>query len=181
MAKVGYFIFDLPIQRVIKNQNNYNCLQAAGLVHIGDLVQLNEGQCLNLPDMNQEVLNSLKKELTSFEGASLKLNMSLPSIERKGQVYRGECHGCRKKDISEFGYFIFDLTVDLLDLPERGESALETAEISTIGDLVQKSVREMTDLPNFGRETLKRLKEELKELGDGQLKFGTELPKIQST
>ena len=56
-------------------------------------------------------------------------------------------------------------SVDELDLSVRAENCLQAANIKHIGDLVQKSEGEMLKTKNFGRKSLKEIKELLSEMG----------------
>ena len=56
-------------------------------------------------------------------------------------------------------------SVDELDLSVRAENCLQAANIKYIGDLVQKSENEMLKTKNFGRKSLKEIKELLAEMG----------------
>jgi DNA-directed RNA polymerase subunit alpha len=56
-------------------------------------------------------------------------------------------------------------SVDELDLSVRAENCLQAANIRYIGDLVQKSEAEMLKTKNFGRKSLKEIKELLAEMG----------------
>jgi DNA-directed RNA polymerase subunit alpha len=56
-------------------------------------------------------------------------------------------------------------TVDELELSVRSANCLQQANIKTIGDLVQRSEAEMLKTKNFGRKSLKEIKEILAEMG----------------
>ena len=56
-------------------------------------------------------------------------------------------------------------SVDELDLSVRAENCLQAANIKFIGDLVQKTESEMLKTKNFGRKSLKEIKEVLAEMG----------------
>lgn len=56
-------------------------------------------------------------------------------------------------------------SVDELDLSVRAENCLQAANIKYIGDLVQKTEAEMLKTKNFGRKSLKEIKELLSEMG----------------
>ncbi len=56
-------------------------------------------------------------------------------------------------------------SVDELELSVRSANCLQNAQIKTIGDLVQKSEAEMLKTKNFGRKSLKEIKEILAEMG----------------
>jgi DNA-directed RNA polymerase subunit alpha len=56
-------------------------------------------------------------------------------------------------------------SVDELELSVRSANCLQNANIKSIGDLVQKSEAEMLKTKNFGRKSLKEIKEILSEMG----------------
>ena len=56
-------------------------------------------------------------------------------------------------------------SVDELELSVRSANCLQQANIRTIGDLVQKTEAEMLKTKNFGRKSLKEIKEILAEMG----------------
>ncbi len=56
-------------------------------------------------------------------------------------------------------------SVDELELSVRSANCLENANIKTIGDLVQKTEAEMLKTKNFGRKSLKEIKDILAEMG----------------
>ncbi len=56
-------------------------------------------------------------------------------------------------------------SVDELELSVRSANCLEHAQIRTIGELVQKTESEMLKTKNFGRKSLKEIKDILSEMG----------------
>ncbi|HUU02589.1 MAG TPA: DNA-directed RNA polymerase subunit alpha [Myxococcota bacterium] len=58
-------------------------------------------------------------------------------------------------------------SVDELELSVRSANCLENANIRTIGDLVQKTEAEMLKTKNFGRKSLKEIRDLLSEMGMG--------------
>jgi DNA-directed RNA polymerase subunit alpha len=56
-------------------------------------------------------------------------------------------------------------SVDELELSVRSANCLQNANIRTIGDLVQRTEAEMLKTKNFGRKSLKEIKEILAEMG----------------
>ena len=55
--------------------------------------------------------------------------------------------------------------IEDLDLSVRSANCLQNAQICYIGELVQRSEAEMLKTKNFGRKSLKEIKEVLNELG----------------
>jgi hypothetical protein len=60
---------------------------------------------------------------------------------------------------------IYDTAIFELDISARVYNCLEKANIKTIGDLVQKTEREMLEIKNFGRKSLSEIKQILLALG----------------
>ena len=58
-------------------------------------------------------------------------------------------------------------SVDELELSVRSANCLENANIKTIGDLVQRTEAEMLKTKNFGRKSLKEIKDLLADMGLG--------------
>ncbi|HET9450234.1 MAG TPA: DNA-directed RNA polymerase subunit alpha C-terminal domain-containing protein, partial [Aggregicoccus sp.] len=56
-------------------------------------------------------------------------------------------------------------SVEEFELSVRSANCLQNANIKTIGDLVQKTEAEMLKTKNFGRKSLKEIKEILAEMG----------------
>jgi DNA-directed RNA polymerase subunit alpha len=56
-------------------------------------------------------------------------------------------------------------SVDELELSVRSANCLQQANIRSIGDLVQKTEAEMLKTKNFGRKSLKEIKEILSDMG----------------
>ncbi|MDH4282371.1 MAG: DNA-directed RNA polymerase subunit alpha, partial [Myxococcales bacterium] len=56
-------------------------------------------------------------------------------------------------------------SVDELELSVRSANCLQNANIKLIGELVQKSEGEMLKTKNFGRKSLKEIKEILADMG----------------
>jgi DNA-directed RNA polymerase subunit alpha len=63
-------------------------------------------------------------------------------------------------------------SIDELELPVRASNCLKSANISLVGELVQKSENEMLKTKNFGRKSLEDIRRVLNEMG---LEFGTRI------
>ncbi|MBW3564347.1 MAG: DNA-directed RNA polymerase subunit alpha [Acidobacteria bacterium] len=72
---------------------------------------------------------------------------------------------------SEMGELL-SRTIEDLDLSVRSANCLKNANIRTLGDLVQRSEREMLSTKNFGKKSLDEIRDVLDELG---LSFGMNL------
>jgi DNA-directed RNA polymerase subunit alpha len=63
-------------------------------------------------------------------------------------------------------------SIDELELPVRASNCLKSANISLVGELVQKTENEMLKTKNFGRKSLEDIRRVLNEMG---LEFGTRI------
>ncbi|MBM3756905.1 MAG: DNA-directed RNA polymerase subunit alpha, partial [Acidobacteria bacterium] len=62
---------------------------------------------------------------------------------------------------------VLNRSVDEMELSVRSYNCLKNANISSIGDLVQKTEAEMLRTKNFGRKSLNEIKEILTQMGLG--------------
>lgn len=70
---------------------------------------------------------------------------------------------------------LFEKSIDdLAELSVRSRNSLQKENISTLGDLVQKSEEDMLGIENFGKKSLKEISDFLEEHG---LRFGMQLEK----
>ncbi|MBW3670426.1 MAG: DNA-directed RNA polymerase subunit alpha, partial [Acidobacteria bacterium] len=74
-------------------------------------------------------------------------------------------------DTNQFNRYLLK-KVDELELSVRSANCLKNANIRTLGDLVQRSEREMLSTKNFGRKSLDEIKDVLESYG---LEFGMNL------
>jgi DNA-directed RNA polymerase subunit alpha len=72
---------------------------------------------------------------------------------RKKEEYRAELYQKLMQPIS------------ILQLGVRASNCLESAKIRTVGDLCAKTEQELLSLRNFGKTSLKEVKDKLKEIG----------------
>lgn len=71
----------------------------------------------------------------------------------------------KRSEEQERQYEMLSRSVDELELSVRSANCLEHAQIRTIGELVQKTESEMLKTKNFGRKSLKEIKDILSEMG----------------
>ncbi|MFH1809628.1 MAG: DNA-directed RNA polymerase subunit alpha [Pseudomonadota bacterium] len=93
----------------------------------------------------------LKEQVTIFINFPEEIEPELPELEPREEVFNDNLMR----------------SVDELELSVRSANCLQNANIKLIGDLVQKSESEMLKTKNFGRKSLKEIKEILSEMGLG--------------
>ncbi len=66
-----------------------------------------------------------------------------------------------------------DMTIAELDLSVRASNCIESSQIRTVGELVQKSAEELLEVRSFGKTSLREVKRKLEDLS---LSLGMKLP-----
>jgi len=67
--------------------------------------------------------------------------------------------------VSESASPDLDLPIEALDLSERPRNCLRRAQITTVGELVQKTEEDLLNITNFGQKSLEEVTAKLDELG----------------
>lgn len=103
-----------------------------------------------------------------YEGLSPAERLAIVEIAKKEPVVK-------PPPLSNSGWFNenLDRSVYDLELSVRSANALQNTGIDFIGDLVQRSEADMLRIRNFGRKSLKEIKEILREMG---LSLGMVIP-----
>lgn len=91
----------------------------------------------------------LREQLSLFISVEEEPELMLPEVEEKEAPFN--------ENLSR--------SVEELDLSVRASNCLQAANIKYIGDLVQRTEQEMLKTKNFGRKSLKEIKELLQDMG----------------
>ena len=78
----------------------------------------------------------------------------------------------KEKQAHAIDPFLFE-SIDLLDLPVRSANCLRGEEVGTVGELVQKTEKDLLATPNLGKKSLTEIKEALATRG---LRLGMTIP-----
>jgi len=127
-------------------------VEAASLLkqHFSFLTELGKG-IFTLEDPLQKSISELKESL-SEKGLNLLIE---PQFTTKEQL------DAEHRRIRE----ILKRSIDELEISVRTSNCLKSKDIKTIGDLVQKSGKELLTYDNFGRKSLKELEKILGKMG----------------
>lgn len=152
-------IFFIQIEDLQLSVRSENCLRDSGITFVGDLIQKSDSDLLQISSFSRKSLEEIKKALALLD---LELGGEIPSWP--------------PSNLNEISRRIspFLKRVDDLELSVRSTNCLHCADIYYIGELVQLSEPEMLRTPNFGRKSLKEIKEVLATLG---LSLGMNLSK----
>jgi DNA-directed RNA polymerase alpha subunit len=91
------------------------------------------------------------------------------------QVLNGIRINDAKQKVPEAARRFFDVRVEELELSVRADNCLKNANVRTVADLVQTTEAELLRMPNFGRVSLREIKEVLATLG---LRLGMTLEEL---
>ncbi|MDP6355136.1 MAG: DNA-directed RNA polymerase subunit alpha C-terminal domain-containing protein [Planctomycetota bacterium] len=143
---------DLLQQPVADFELSVRCrsaLETIGIITISDLVAHTEQELLACKNFGETSLQEIKALLTA---KNLGLGMTAAQLYGDGSSMQG-------------GDGNMDKLVSDLDLSVRSRRCMERLGIVTVRDLMEKSERELLSGKNFGRTSLKELKDKLTELG----------------
>lgn len=178
----------LPIEALTFSVRSRNCLNAMGIHLVGDLVQKSERELLGQEFFGRTSLNEVKAVLASM-GLSFSMWITdwpvsppplttqhiLQTVARQlmprfvprkwNRQYRGEIPAELLVRLIR--------RIDSLDLSARAAKVFSRLKLALVGDLVQRTEKELLDLKNFGQRTLKETKNILGGMG---LSLGMRLP-----
>lgn len=160
-----------------------NCMRAAKVRYLGDLVKLTQIQVRKLPNLGKKSLDELNYVLKSFD---LKLGMNIPnwSPEVAEELFKEgkssnfismplEGEECTEySEISKYINMGLLKKVERLGLSVRSSNCLQNNNIILIGDLVVQTENQLLSLPDLGRGSVNELKMALE---NENLHFGMKL------
>ena len=134
------------INTLILSVRSENVLKMNGIKYILELVRKTERELLQLPNFERKNLNEIKKALS---GLGLSLGMEWPLNPRTQEALLARLLS----------------SVHTLELSARSANVLKNNHIESIWELVQKTEKELLQLPNFERKNLNEIKKALSSLG----------------
>ncbi|MHC5020369.1 MAG: DNA-directed RNA polymerase subunit alpha C-terminal domain-containing protein [Planctomycetota bacterium] len=134
-----------------------NCLAKMDIRSLGDLIERTEEDLLSYKNFGETSLAEIKALL---ESKGLRLGMAQEEQERERQ--RQSLLQITPEDEKAL---LYERSVVELDLSLRSRKAMDALNIRTIGDLVQKSALDLSQVRNFGETSLKEIRTRLGALG----------------
>ena len=143
---------------------SYNALKDNGIITVQDLIECSENRLLTFRNFGRKGIEEVKNILDSL---GLKLGMNLiyddclkeKSSENKSNNFT--------EDIVQKNIPDEILTIDILKdwpLSERTFNVLNRENIQFLGDLLQYDLKDLLKFKNFGKNSLKEIKENLSKL-----------------
>jgi len=148
-------ILRVPISDFELSVRSRNCLAKMQIITLGDLVQKTETELLSYKNFGETSLTEIKDVLNS-KG----LHLGMFDEETMDEVTRRVLAATRQAE-QEAGQDIFKHDIDELELSVRARRCIDSAGVATIGELVAKDKDELLASRNFGRASLKEVREKL--------------------
>ncbi|MCX7806233.1 MAG: tetratricopeptide repeat protein [Planctomycetota bacterium] len=146
-------ILRMPVSDFELSVRSRNCLAKMNVRTLGDLVKKTENELLSYKNFGETSLREIKNLL---ESKGLHLGMARPdqAVRAHGRPGHGEgTDAILAKPISE------------IELSVRSRKCMAKLSIQTLGDLVQKTEKELLAVKNFGQTSLNEVKQRLAEFG----------------
>ena len=150
-------ILNTPVTDFELSVRSRNCLVNMNINTLGDLVQKTETELLSYKNFGETSLIEIK-EILRQKGLRLgmgrtDLEPTSPDFEKIWSGVGTETRDNMQKPLSQF------------ELSVRSRRCLESMNVHTVGDLLDKTEGELMAVKNFGQTSLKELKELLGGLG----------------
>jgi DNA-directed RNA polymerase subunit alpha len=150
-----------PVSDFELSVRSRNCLKKMNIKNLGDLVQRTETELLAYKNFGETSLSEIKQLLAS---KGLKLGVKLDELLE--QVPEESLQRALKPAIiGQENEDVLSLPVTKLQLSVRARRCIETLNIRTLGELVQKTPQELMSVRNFGQTSLAEVKEQLAKFG----------------
>ena len=145
----------------------YNCLATAGIRTVHELVHRTSTDLLRLPNMGRTSVRDVERALGKW-GLWLSMRPSdVTALQNAGggstserRDERGEAAE-KVRPVSD----VMSMGVHDLDLTVRAHNCLSAGNIAKVGDLVAKTPKELLQIQNMGKTTLRDIERTLGDLG----------------
>lgn len=137
-----------PIEALGLNARAINCLRAANVKRVRDLVQHGEGDLLRVPNLGAGTLEHIRSIL-----------------RRRGFELGGETYGDGRLQHPGRMSVDLDASVNVLRLNVRASNCLRRLGVTRVEDLVMLREADLLMVPNLGRGTVEHIASVLREYG----------------
>jgi DNA-directed RNA polymerase subunit alpha len=167
-------ILRTPISEFELSVRSRNCLAKMNIQTLGDLVRKTETELLAYKNFGETSLQEIKDILAQKglrlgmrpveDEAPLYTEAAATTDEQLDALFGGPIAGeAEDTDAVEDEYA--EVPIEELDLSIRARRCMETLEIHTIGDLLQRSESELLGSKNFGQTSLNEIRQRLEAMG----------------
>ena len=150
-------VMEFPITDFELSVRSRNCLKRLNIKTLGDLTRVTEPQLLTSKNFGETSLDEVKAILNS---KGLRIGQSL----EQGQQYE-QMRYKPQPNLSPEEQAVLNKPVSELNLSVRARKCMNRLNVTSLGDLVQRTTDELLEAKNFGITSLNEVKEKLQQLG----------------
>ncbi len=156
-------ILKIPVTDFELSVRSRNCLEKMKIRTLGDLITKSEDELLSYKNFGETSLMEIKEILAS---KNLRLGMGRSDDPERMQRVKPEIEQLKRlvTGTSASSDVVVKPVADL-DLSVRSRRCMSKLGITTVGELIQRSVDELMATKNFGATSLREVREKLRALG----------------
>lgn len=165
-------LLNIPIEDLGLSIRPLNCLKAAEIDVLGELVAFNKADLIKFRNMGKKSLQEIEEAVISkglWLGFDIRTFIQEENTKPKNSV---DCDTTILSDVTEddeqdelVSVSILNIPIGDLGLSVRAFNCLKTAEIKTLGELVEFEKEALLGFRNFGKTSLKEIEEIVKSYG----------------
>src|SRR5262249_15652775 len=145
-------VMEIPITDFELSVRSRNCLKRMNIRTLGDLTRVTESQLLTSKNFGETSLEEIRPIMTS---KGLRTGQSL----EQGQQY--EFRYRPQQNLSPEEQAVLNKPVSDLNLSVRARKCMNRLNITTLGELVQRTADELLEAKNFGMTSLTEVRDRL--------------------
>ena len=145
-------VLEVPVTDFELSVRARNCLKKMNIKTLGNLTRVTEAQLLASKNFGETSLDEIKNIMTA---KGLRIGQSL----EQGQQY--EFRYRPQQNLSPEEQAVLNKPVSDLNLSVRARKCMNRLNITTLGELVQRTADELLEAKNFGMTSLNEVREKL--------------------
>ena len=149
-------VLNTPIADFELSARSRNCLDRMEIHTLGDLTRISEPELLGSKNFGETSLKEVRDILDS-RGLSIGENVADAKRQTPQQV--------RREDLPDEKRAVFDSPVSDLNLSVRARKCVSRLNITTIGEIMNRSPDDLLGVRNFGVTSLNEIRAKLAEMG----------------
>lgn len=155
-------LLNKPVTDFELSVRSRNCLASMDLHTLGDLTRVTEQDLLEGKNFGETSLVEIR-ELMSVHGLKVGQNLAAPKPRESGAAWPQPIGFLGRSDISPQEQALLGKPVTDLNLSVRARKCMARLNITTIGELVQRTADELLATKNFGVTSLNEIRQQLGE------------------
>jgi DNA-directed RNA polymerase subunit alpha len=145
-------VMEIPITDFELSVRSRNCLKRMNIKTLGDLTRVTESQLLASKNFGETSLEEIRQIMA---GKGLRIGQSL----EQGQQY--EFRYRPQQNLSPEEQAVLNKPVSDLNLSVRARKCMNRLNITTLGELIQRTADELLEAKNFGMTSLNEVRDRL--------------------